>query len=161
MERTIFRTLTGLGLVAVLFYFVINAINSVMNDVVESKYDWVAERFVLSINYIHKEWVLKGAPSSVDLTYYLNKTDTAKITVQLNQAGWPTNVSAAERELNCLNLWMLFAHEESHNQSIMDLTTELEIEQLNNECEFFHLDNGQRKLIFKYSALNGTITSAT
>ena len=159
MERTFFRNLTGLGLAAVLFYFAINAINSVIDEVVESKYDWVAERFVLSMNYIHKEWVLNGTPGSVDLTYYINKTESARITVQLNEQGWPTNVSDTESELNCLNLWMLFAHEESHNQSIMDLTTELEIEQQNEKCSFFNGKDGQRELIFNYSAVNGAITT--
>ena len=161
MEHTLFRNLTGLGLAAILFYFVISAINSVIDEVVDSKYDWVADRFVLSMNFIHKEWVVKGRPDEVGLTYYLNKTDTAEITVQLNEQGWPTNIAADDNELNCLNLWMLFAHEESHDQSIMDLTRSLEIEQLESICKYFHVEKGQRELIFSYNALNGaTLTDS-
>ena len=63
-------------------------------------------------------------------------------------------------ELNCLNLWMLFAHEESHNQSIMDLTRSLEIEQLESLCSlswvgvvFSGHPNSTKKLFERISAV--------
>lgn len=159
MERTLFRTLVGLSLIASLFYFANKAFNNVIDDVVESKYDWVAERFTLSIGHIHKEWVFKNKPSVVRLTYFLSATETTDIVVQVNKTGWPLNVASKDRQLNCLNLWMLFAHEEGHRKSILDLTSHLEIETKAAGCEYYYLDKGLSSLIFSYNVVSGKVSA--
>lgn len=157
MERTLFRNLIGLGLLGGLFYFANKSFTDVIDDVVESKYEWVAERFTLSVGHIHKEWIIKGKPRALRLTYYISAEETAIITVQLNRAGWPLNIAAKDRSLNCLNLWMLFAHEEGHRKSMLDLTSHLEIKTKPLGCEYYYQDKGQESLIFGYNLSNGKV----
>lgn len=157
MERTLFRTIIGLGLLVGLFYSANKAFNNVIDDVVESKYQWVAERFSLSVGHIHKEWMIKGKPNALRLTYFLSSEETTKIIVQVNRAGWPLNVASKDRQLNCLNLWMLFAHEEGHKKSILDLTSHLEVKNNQQGCEFFYRDKGLDTLIFSYDAISGKV----
>ena len=157
MERTLFRNLIGFGLMLGLLYVAVKAFTDVVDDVVESKYDWVAERFSLSIGHIHKEWMFKGKPNALRLTYYLSREETTTIVAQLNKAGWPLNIANKDRELNCLNLWMLFAHEEGHKQSMLDLTSHLEIVKKEKGCEYYHQDRDTTNLIFSYNLNNGKV----
>lgn len=157
MERTLFRNLIGLGLISGLFYFANQSFTSVIDDVVESKYEWVAERFTLSIGHIHKEWVIKGKPKALRLTYYISAEETTAIIVQMNKTGWPLNIAVKDRSLNCLNLWMLFAHEEGHKKSMLDLTSHLEIVTKQLGCEYYYQNKGKKDLIFGYRLSNGKI----
>jgi len=157
MERTLFRNLVGFGLIGGLFYFAIQAFNDVIDDVVESKYEWVAERFSLSITHIHKEWMIKGKPKALQLVYHVSQQERAAIIVQVNQRGWPLNISSSDRELNCLSLWMLFAHEEGHRESMLDITSHLEIKSNENGCEFFHRDREIDNFIFSYNLNSGKV----
>lgn len=157
MERMLIRTLIGLGLIAGMFYAANKAFNNVIDDVIESKYGWVAERFNLSVGHIHKEWMLTGKPRTLRLTYYLSSEETTEIVIQVNRTGWPLNVASKDRQLNCLNLWMLFAHEEGHKKSILDLTSHLEVKTTGQGCEFLYRDKDLDSLIFSYDAINGKV----
>ena len=157
MERTLFRNLVGFALLAALFYIANRAFTDVIDDVVESKYEWVAERFTLSVGHIHKEWMFKGKPKAIKLTYFLSREESVQILVQVNRAGWPLNVSKEDRSLNCLNLWMLFAHEEGHRESMLDLTSHLEVQTSSIGCEYFYKNKGKESLIFSYNLVNGNV----
>lgn len=159
-EKSLFRNIIGLGLLVSLFYFANKSFTGVIDDVVESKYEWVAERFKLSIGHIHREWMIKSKPKALSLTYHISAEETAQITVQLNKLGWPLNVSKDDRTLNCLNLWMLFAHEEGHKKSILDLTSHLEIETTDLGCEFYYQNRGLESLIFGYNLYNGEVSTS-
>ena len=161
MERTLFRNLVGFALLAALFYIANRAFTDVIDDVVESKYEWVAERFTLSVGHIHTEWIIKGKPKALSLTYYISAEETARITVQVNRLGWPLNVAKSDRSLNCLNLWMLFAHEEGHRKSMLDLTSHLEVTTKALGCEYFYRKSGKESLIFSYNVSNGKIDTFT
>ena len=56
-------------------------------------------------------------------------------------------------------MWMLFAHEETHSQSIMDITSELEIKSDGSSCHYFHLADEGTPLIFSYFSENGNVDS--
>ena len=157
MERVLFRNLVGGGLIGALFYFASSYFSEVIDGVVESKYEWVSERFLLSISHIRTEWMAKGKPKQVTLNYHISVEENAEITVQLNKAGWPLNVGTKDRSLNCLNLWMLFAHESAHTQSMMDLTSYLEIETTASGCEYYHQKGKTNNLIFSYDVNSGKI----
>lgn len=159
MERTLFRNLVGLGLLGGLFYFANQSFTDVIDDVVESKYEWVAERFTLSVGHIHKEWIIKGKPNALRLRYFISVEETADIVVQVNRLGWPLNVSANDRALNCLNLWMLFAHEEGHRKSMLDLTSHLEVKTSTSGCEYYYKNKGLESFIFGYNLYNGKVSS--
>lgn len=157
MEKPLFRNLIGVASIVALFYFANKAFTDVIDDVVESKYEWVAERFALSVGHIHKEWLFNGKPNALRLTYHIDREDTVEITVQLNKPGWPLNIDPQDRELNCMNLWMLFAHEEGHRKSMLDLTSHLWVETKSAGCEFYHREDGIKTLIFSYNLLSGKI----
>lgn len=159
MERTLFRNLVGFALLAALFYIANRAFTDVIDDVVESKYEWVAERFTLSVGHIHKEWMFKGKPKALTLRYYISAEETANIVVQVNKLGWPLNISNNDRTLNCLNLWMLFAHEEGHRKSMLDLTSHLKVETTNYGCAYYYENDGIVSLIFDYNLYNGKVSS--
>lgn len=159
MERTLFRNLIGLSLVGGMFYFANQSFTNVIDGVVESKYEWVAERFKLSVGHIHKEWMIKGKPKALRLTYFISAEEYSVITVQVNKTGWPLNIAAKDRRLNCLSLWMLFAHEEGHRKSMLDLTSHLEVKKKPLGCEFYYKNKDDKKLIFSYNLNNGTVGS--
>lgn len=160
MERPFMRVMLGVGVVIGLFYFASKAFEDVIDSVVESKYEWVSDRFAKSINHIHKEWMISGRPNSIVLDYYLDETTTTSIRLQLNKQGWPLNVSESDTELNCLNLWMLFAHNNDHAKSIMDLTSNLDVSQTANRCEFYHETEKDKKLLFNYDLNTGRVSNS-
>lgn len=157
MERALFRNLIGGGLMVALLYVATQAFSGFIDEVVESKYEWVAERFTLSVGHIRKEWVYKGKPRVLQLDYHASREETMKITVQLNSFGWPVNIDSVEQNLNCMSLWMLFAHEEAHTKSMLDLTSFLSVESKVKGCEFFYEKAGQKEMIFSYNVQNGKV----
>lgn len=159
MDRPFVRIIIGLGIIITLFYFATKAFDDVIDGVVESKYKWVSDRFIRSVNHIHKEWMINHRPKKVVLDYFVDESTSSKITIQLNRYGWPLNVSGSDRELNCLNLWMLFAHEIGHSQSIMDLTSDLKVEQSDIGCNYYHDVDSELKFLFGYELTTGKVTN--
>lgn len=157
MEKGLFRNLIGLGLVAVLFYFALKAYTSLIEEVVDSSTDWIAQRFSRSVSYIHQEWMFNSKPSVLVLPYNVSATEVVKIPIQLNEQGWPLNVDAKDRQLNCLNLWMLFANEQQTESSILDVTDRLQIREKNKGCEYYYTDKGSLNLIFSYNIYSGKV----
>lgn len=161
IEHGLFRYLLGGGLFAALFYFASYAFEQLIDDVVESKYQWVAERFALSVSHIHTEWMVAGKPQQLTLNYHVNAKESAPISVHISNKGWPLSVNTQRPILGCLNLWMLFAHEEAHTESVMDLTSHLEITTKSHGCEYYYAEDGNRALIFSYNLNNGKVDAAS
>ena len=158
LDRPFLRAIIGICIAISLFYFATTAFDDVIDGVVESKYEWVADRFTRSVNHIHKEWMITRRPKTMVLDYYFDEETTQKITVQLNKYGWPLNVSETDKRLNCLNLWMLFAHEVDHAESMMDLTADLDVQTGSNQCTYFHQSSDVRKFLFDYDLRTGKVS---
>lgn len=157
MDKALFKNLVGGAIAIGLFYIATQAFSQLIDDVVESKYEWVAERFTLSIGHIRKEWVYKGKPSALPFDYHLSLDETVEITVQFNQYGWPVNIDPKSQALNCMSLWMLFAHEEAHRESMLDLTSYLSVEKKPNGCEYHYRKGSQDDLVFSYNIQSGRV----
>lgn len=156
-EHPLFRVMIGMALLAGLFYFAVKAFDSIIDDVVDSKYKITANRFASSMNYIHKRWMTTGKPNELTLDYFIEQDLTTDITVQMNKQGWPLNVDEKDRKLNCLNLWMLFAYESNHAKSMMDLTTHLQIEEHATGCHFYNDTDNKNIFMFSYELTTGRI----
>lgn len=151
MDKPFFRVLTGLGLLGILFYIATINFSGLIDDVVDQKYDMIAERFEISMNHIRKEWYVQGKPKRLKLNYYLDSSDYETIHVNVTKQGWPLNVGGDADTLDCLNLWMYFAHDEKQKKGIMALTQHLQVKEMTGNCHFIHQQKRPNPVMFSYN----------
>ncbi|MDU0113683.1 hypothetical protein RT723_12025 [Psychrosphaera aquimarina] len=165
MDRSFVRVLVAAGIIAVLFYIAVRSFLGIINEVEEFKYDLLAERFSISMDYARREWIIRGKPDSLTLEYYIdqqaiNNKINKKLLLQINEFGWPINVASESRELDCLNLWMYFAHEEQDNKTVENLTEQLDVKRINNNCHYLHKEKFPNQLMFSYNSSNGQVVTS-
>lgn len=157
LAKSLFNKLIALSVMIGLVFFAVKAYLDMMDTVTVAKYDWVMKRFSLSVGHIHKQWLFNNKPSRLTLQYYTQQQQTVAITVRLNRFGWPLTSESEDKGLNCHNLWRLFAREERHKNSMLDLTSDLLVKSKATGCEFYHQQGTNSALILSYNVQNGKV----
>lgn len=158
MEHALVRLLLGLILLGVLFNAAINYVSRFYQEAVEVKEQRLAERFLISVRHVHREWLLTGKNQKVKLEYIVDDNVTKWIQVRVNRKGWPIAVDRDEHRLDCASLWRYFAKLGPQTQVEM-AESELTIEQMFDECRYLKVVEGQPELIFSYQPLSGKVLS--
>lgn len=160
MDRPFFRILVGGIFLVAIFYIASIYFSRIVDDVVEHKYEMLADRFSISMGHIHKQWMLGGKKSQIKMNYQVETDEFIDVNFQLNEFGWPINIVQETNELNCLNLWMYFANDSASQKTVLNLTAQLNVEQSVNECRYYHLADKGLVFMFSYSVETGKVTSA-
>ena len=157
------KFLVGIGVVVCLFYVAVRTFSNLINDVTEYKYELLAQRFSISMDYVHRQWLTNDKPQKLVLEYFTDKSaidnkQGEKLLLHMNEYGWPINIAQDSQTLDCMNLWMYFAHEEQSHKMVLNLTEQLiEAKEVNGNCHFLHKEKFPNQLMFSYNSGNGQV----
>lgn len=163
--RNLMKFLVGTSVLVCLFYVAMKSFSNIIDEVTEYKYELLAERFSISMEYAHRKWITSDKPQTIVLEYFTDKNAInnkvgQKLLLRMNEFGWPINIAKADRELDCKNLWMYFAHEEQSSKMVLNLTEQLAIKEINGNCHFLHKEKFPNQLMFSYNSNNGFVVKS-
>jgi hypothetical protein len=158
------KFLVGIGVVVCLFYIAVRTFSNLVDDVTEYKYELLAQRFSISMDYVHRQWLTNDKPQTLVLEYFVDKYAidnkvSKQLLLRMNEFGWPINIAQNSQTLDCMNLWMYFAHEEQSSKIVLNLTEQLIIEakEIKGNCHFLHKEKFPNQLMFSYNSGNGQV----
>lgn len=157
-SHSVFKVIVGICIIVVLFYYALKGFSQIMTGVDKQRYELMANRFDRSMSYVHQHWMMAGKPKNITLPYIVEKNVEYPLKVAVNLQGWPINVGEDQNTLNCLALWMYFAHDVDQPQGGFNLTDGLNVSSENNECYYFDTSEDKKTLMFRYQPLIGSVT---
>jgi hypothetical protein len=125
----------------------------------ESRYELIANRFDRSMNYVHQHWMFNGKPKRMILPYLVESNIEYPLQVVVSRQGWPINVADDADELNCLALWMYFAHDVNQASGILNLTENLQVQTESESCIYLDGKDEQMVVMFRYEPIIGKVTA--
>ena len=161
--RKLLKFLLGVGIVICLFYSAVKSFSGLVDEAKEYKYESLAERFSISMNYAHRQWIVSDKPSTLVLEYFTNKEAIdnevgEKLLLHMNKSGWPVNIAKNTATLDCINLWMYFAHGRQSNKEVVSLKEQsVGVKEMNGHCHFLHKEKYPNQLMFSYNSSNGQV----
>jgi len=162
-RRNLRKFLLGVGVVVCLFYVAIQSFSDFIDNVTEYKYELLAERFSISMDYAHRQWLTSDKPQTLVLEYFadkeaINNNVGKKLLLHMNEFGWPINIAKGDPTLDCKNLWMYFADGMQSSKEAVSLKEQLiEVKQMNGHCHFLHKEKYPNQLMFSYNSSNGEV----
>lgn len=163
LVRKLLKFLVGIGVIVCLYYAGIRSFSGLIDNAKEYKYESIAERFSISMNYVHRQWIISDKPDRLVLEYFTNKEAIdnkvgEKLLLHINEFGWPVNIAKNEPALDCKNLWLYFAHGRQSNKEVISLKEQLvDVKEMNGHCHFLHKEKYPNQLMFSYNSSNGQV----
>ncbi len=165
MTRSFVHLLIGGAVLVAVLFFAVRSYLTVIEDVTAFKHEQIGQRFSMSMDYAHRQWLIQGKPNKLFLQYFadeqaLNKQVGKKLVLQMSQSGWPINIDSEDKTLDCLALWMYFAHQQESQVPTLDLTTQLAVKQGSGYCHFLYKNKVPNQLMFSYNSNNGQVVDS-
>lgn len=153
-EHTLTKYVVSAVLLLSLFFAISKIVNDIIADTEQLAFDLKRERLERALTYIQQSWNQKGQPKKFTAVFQYPSGETKKLTVNVNQFGWPLNVGRVEQTLDCDNLWRHLVITPDNQQSE---PLEIQIGQTRNTCRFSKIFDNNEIWEVEYNIENGRL----